>query len=819
MFPSMLYAQVILPLNLKGTFTYKVPIDLQDKIALGMRVLVPFRGKKIYTGIISDLHQNTPEEFSPKEIYSILDDTPILPLPQLEFWQWLSSYYLCNLGEIYRLAFPSSLKLESETYLKLKPNVNIDYELLDANEILLIQALEVQQLVNLSEMEVFIPKKNLIKTINALIDMHYIEIDEKVAEKYKVKEVAYVKIKEELLGNQSLAEVISSLNRAEKQKELFLLILSKQTTSPEVPIKKSILFEEGNFAHAQMKALIDKGLVDEYYLQHDRLETYNGDIEDIEPLTETQNNTFKAIEQSFAQNQKVLLHGVTSSGKTHIYIHLIEQLIKENKNTLLLLPEIALTKQIIRRLEKKYGDLIGFYHQKLTDFERVEVWRKVKLNKIKVLIGTRNALFLPYQNLDLVIVDEEHDSAYKPREASPYFNAKDAAQILAYHYKAHLLLGSATPSLESYYTAQKGKLKYLYLGERYGNVDLPDFEIINIKEEQETKTINGNFSAALIQKIQENLEKNKQIIILHNRRGYANVVECEACGYVTYCSNCDVVMTYHKSSNEMKCHYCGQRASKPNQCPRCQSQQLNTKGIGVEQVAEEIKRLFPEAEVDRMDIDSMRKKFAYEKLYEKIENRETDFIVGTQMISKGLDFDHIDLVAIPKADALLYVQDFRAEEKAYQLITQVSGRAGRTSGKGKVVIQTYNPTHPLFSLIKHNSTQEIYEYFLNDRKKFLYPPFTKVVLIEIKHTKEGKADRASQFLGSILRKYLPLDCVLGPEKAPIAKLKNKYQFQILLKLPRNNKYFTFKEYISQSLDEFREISAYQSVKIEVFVDF
>ncbi|AKP70756.1 primosomal protein N' [Riemerella anatipestifer] len=815
----MLYAQVILPLNLKGTFTYKVPIDLQDKIALGMRVLVPFRGKKIYTGIISDLHQNTPEEFSPKEIYSILDDTPILPLPQLEFWQWLSSYYLCNLGEIYRLAFPSSLKLESETYLKLKPNVNIDYELLDANEILLIQALEVQQLVNLSEMEVFIPKKNLIKTINALIDMHYIEIDEKVAEKYKVKEVAYVKIKEELLGNQSLAEVISSLNRAEKQKELFLLILSKQTTSPEVPIKKSILFEEGNFAHAQMKALIDKGLVDEYYLQHDRLETYNGDIEDIEPLTETQNNTFKAIEQSFAQNQKVLLHGVTSSGKTHIYIHLIEQLIKENKNTLLLLPEIALTKQIIRRLEKKYGDLIGFYHQKLTDFERVEVWRKVKLNKIKVLIGTRNALFLPYQNLDLVIVDEEHDSAYKPREASPYFNAKDAAQILAYHYKAHLLLGSATPSLESYYTAQKGKLKYLYLGERYGNVDLPDFEIINIKEEQETKTINGNFSAALIQKIQENLEKNKQIIILHNRRGYANVVECEACGYVTYCSNCDVVMTYHKSSNEMKCHYCGQRASKPNQCPRCQSQQLNTKGIGVEQVAEEIKRLFPEAEVDRMDIDSMRKKFAYEKLYEKIENRETDFIVGTQMISKGLDFDHIDLVAIPKADALLYVQDFRAEEKAYQLITQVSGRAGRTSGKGKVVIQTYNPTHPLFSLIKHNSTQEIYEYFLNDRKKFLYPPFTKVVLIEIKHTKEGKADRASQFLGSILRKYLPLDCVLGPEKAPIAKLKNKYQFQILLKLPRNNKYFTFKEYISQSLDEFREISAYQSVKIEVFVDF
>ncbi|AZB08031.1 primosomal protein N' [Chryseobacterium sp. G0162] len=815
----MQYAQIVLPLNLKGSFTYKVPEELMPEIQLGMRVLVPFGGKKIYTGIVFELHDNAPDNFVAKDVISILDERPILPEEQIRFWNWLSDYYLCNLGEIYRLAFPSSLKLESETYLKLKPGVVIDFENLDVNEMYLVQALEVRQLVNLTDIEAFIPKKEIIKTINSLIDLQYIEIDEKIAEKYKAKEVAYVRINDSVLNNQNLTEILLKLNKAPKQKDLFLLILEKQTENPDLHIKKAELFEDGYFGSSHFKALADKGLVEEYYMQKDRIESYEGEIEEIEELSEEQKIAKSEIDEAFEEGKNVLLHGVTSSGKTHIYLEKIEECIREGKNVLFLLPEISLTKQITQRLEKKYGRQLGFYHQKLTDFERVEVWRRIKQNDIRILVGTRNALFLPYQDLGLIVVDEEHDSAYKPREVTPYFNAKDAALVLGGLYKAGVILGSATPSVESYYRARKDKMKYIFLNERFGNVNLPEYELINFKEAQESKNVSGNFSTRLIDAIKHTIDEKNQAIVLHNRRGYANVIECETCGYVNYCSNCDVVMTYHKAANEMKCHYCGQRASKPRTCPKCNSENLNERGVGVEQIHEEVSKLFPENEVDRMDVDSMRKKFAYEKLYEKIEDGETDIVVGTQMISKGLDFDHIELVAIPKADSLLYVQDFRAEERAYQLITQVSGRAGRVSGKGKILIQTYNPDHSVFQLIKMNNPAKIYKYILTERQKFHYPPFTKLIMIELKHRRDDKVDRASQFLGSILRKYLPEECILGPERAQIARLNNLYQFQILLKLPRGKNYEKFKNMVLISLKEFDEITAYQSIKKDVFVDF
>jgi len=784
-----------------------------------MRVLVPFRGKKIYTGIVFEIHENKPENFVPKEIISQLDDFVILPKPQILLWKWLSEYYLCNLGEIYRYAFPGSLKLESETYLKLKPNAVIDFEILDVNEMYLVQALEVRQLINLSDIEAFIPKKEIVKTINSLIDLQYIEVDEKISEKYKVKEVSYLKIKNIETVSANVPEILLKLKRSPKQTEFFLLLLSKLTENPETPVRKSDFFAEGNFAQNHMKSLIEKGFVEEYYLQKDRLESYKGETEDLEQLTEVQKKAKSEVDLAFENDKNVLLHGVTSSGKTHIYLEKIEETISEGKNVLFLLPEISLTKQITSRLEKKYGKQLGFYHQKLTDFERVEVWKKVRSNELKIIIGTRNSLFLPFQNLGLIIVDEEHDSAYKPREVSPYFNAKDAALVLGNFYGAKAILGSATPSVESYYAAQKEKLHYIFLGERFGNVKLPEYELINFKEAQDLKKVSGNISFEMMEEIRKNLDEKNQVMILHNRRGYANVVECESCGYVTYCSNCDVVMTYHKSSNEMKCHYCGQKAAKPSFCPKCHSQNLNERGVGVEQIHEEISKIFPDAEVDRMDVDSMRKKFAYEKLYEKIEERETDIIVGTQMISKGLDFDHIELVGIPRADQMVYVQDFRAEEKAYQLITQVAGRAGRISGNGKVLIQTYNPKHSVFQLIKEESHQKIYEYFLEERKKFHYPPFTKLLMIELKHRKEDKVFRASQFMGSVLRKYLPEECVFGPEKSPIARINTLYQFQILLKLPRGKNYEKFKKMVLQSFEEFDEITAYHSIKKDVFVDF
>ena len=815
----MKFAELILPLNLKGTFTYKVPQELAADIKVGMRVLAPFRGKKIYTAIVADFHYNEPETFKPREIISILDESPILPTAQLNFWKWISDYYLCNLGEIYRFAFPSSLKLESETYLKLKPNVSIDFENLDVHEMYLIQALEVRSLVSLSEIEAFIPKKEIIKTINALIDLQYIEIDEKITEKYKSREVAYVRMHPANFKPERLPEILLQLKRSPKQQELLLLILEKGTENPHEQIRKSLIFEHGNFANAQLKSLIEKGFVEEYYLQKDRLEIYEGATENLESLTEEQAVAKKEIDKAFQQGSNVLLHGVTSSGKTHIYLEKIEETIAEGRNVIFLLPEISLTKQIIQRLEKKYGKQLGFYHQKLTDFERVEVWRRIKNNDIKILVGTRNALFLPYENIGLIVVDEEHDSAYKPKEITPFFNAKDASLLLAELYGAKVILGSATPSVESFWLAKKKRLQYIALSERFGKVKLPEFQIINLKEAQDTKNLKGNFSFTLLENINENLSLKNQIIILHNRRGYANVVECESCGYVAYCSNCDVVMTYHKYSNELKCHYCGHKASKPNTCPKCYSENLNTKGVGVEQIHEEIAKLFPDAEVDRMDVDSMRRKFAYEKLYEKIENHETDIVVGTQMISKGLDFDHIELVAIPRADHMLYVQDFRAEERAYQLITQISGRAGRVSGNGKVLIQTYNPSHSVFQLIKENDDEKIYHYLLDERKKFHYPPYTKIILIELKHRKEDKVNRASQYLGSLLRKYLPEECILGSEKSPVGKINLLYHYQILIKLPRGKKYKEFKNFVTKSLEEFDEVSAYQSIKRSVFVDF
>ncbi|MBN9336933.1 MAG: primosomal protein N' [Chryseobacterium sp.] len=808
----MQFAQIILPLNLKGTFTYKVPVDFLEKIEVGMRVLVPFRGKKIYTGIVAELFDDFEETFVPKDIISLLDNQPIVPKQQLEFWNWMSSYYLCNLGEIYRLAFPSSLKLESETYVRLLSERTIDWQNLDANETYLLQALEVRQMLNLQEIEAFIPKKEIIKTINSLIDERYISVDEKITEKYKAKEIAYLKINDEALVSENLAMILLKLDKAKKQKDLFLNILSKQIDNPENPIRKSLVFDEGNFVNQQLKSLVEKGWVTEYFLEKDRIDSYEGEIEEIEELTENQKKSISEINQAFDEDKNVLLHGVTSSGKTHIYLEKIEDCVNFGKNVLLLLPEIALTKQITIRLEKKYGKKLGFYHNKLTDFERVEVWKKIKNNELQILIGTRNSLFLPFENLGLIIVDEEHDSAYRPRDQYFFFNAKDSAMMLAEFYQSKLILGSATPSLESYDLAMKDKLRYVTLNERFGKVDLPKFEI-------NQKKIVGNFSQKMVDEINLQLEHKKQTIILHNRRGYANVIECETCGHVTYCSNCDVVMTYHKTSNELKCHYCGHRSGKPTVCPSCHGENLNTRGVGVEQIEEETKNIFSDSEVDRMDVDSMRKKFAYEKLYEKLENGETDILVGTQMISKGLDFDNIELVAIPKADALIHVQDFRAEERAYQLITQVAGRAGRVSGNGKILIQTYNPSHSVFELIKNQNVKEIYNYFLDERKKFLYPPFVKLIMIELKHRKEDKINRASQFLGSILRKYIPEECVLGPEKSPIARLNNLYQYQILLKFPKNKNYKVYKELLLKSFDEFDEITAYKSVKKDLFVDF
>ncbi|RQP13226.1 MAG: primosomal protein N' [Chryseobacterium sp.] len=811
----MQFAQIILPLNIPGTYTYRVPEVLAERISAGMRAVVQFGGRKLYTGIVAEVHDVAPEAIRPKEIVALLDDFPIMPLQQLQFWQWLSEYYLSNEGEIYRFAFPSSLKLESETYIRRHPDTAIDEGNLEANELMLMQALEVRQLLSLKELEAFIPKKEIFRTLSELIDRRYIIIDEKIAEKYRAREIVYLRISEHIGTDISVQAVLQDLNRSPRQKELFLAMLAA-SSSGEQSIKKSDIAK--NFSSAQIRSLVNKGYLVEVVKKKEHLELYEGEKEQLETLTDAQETALRELETAFGIYQAALLQGPTASGKTHVYAAEIEKVVESGGTVLYLLPEIGVTKQIIGRLEKKYGTTLGFYHAKMSDFERVEIWRKVLSDQLKIIIGTRTALFLPYQKLDLIVIDEEHDNSYRQTHFRPYFHARDAAVMLSRIYGGHALLGSATPAVESVRAVQTEKLGWAKIAERYGKAKFPQIELINFKEEQSLKLTTGSFSQKLIDTINAELEKQRQIIVLHNRRGYANVLECESCGHATFCSNCDVVMTYHKSTNELKCHYCGHRAAKPQQCSACHSENLTTKGVGIQQIEEELRSLFPNAVIDRMDADSMRGRFAYEKLYEKIENGETDIIVGTQMIAKGLDFDRVDLVAVPRADSLLHVSDYRADERAWQLLMQVGGRAGRKSGDGKMMVQTYDPSHAVFQFLGDDSGR-IYGYLLDERKKFLYPPFVRTLMIEIRHRKEGKTSRAAQFMGSVLRKYLPEECILGPEKAPLARVNNLYQYQILLKLPKGKQGQLFKELVGKAEEEFRAITAYQSVKLELIVDF
>ncbi len=815
----MTACEVVLPLSIPGTFSYRIPESLLGMIEPGMRVLVPFGGRKIYTGLVFSISDNFESEQPLKELISRLDPQPLLPSKQMEFWRFISEYYLVSLGDIYRYSFPGSLKLESETYLKLKEGSVIDFGLLDSNEMLLIQALEVRQVVSVSEAQAFIPKKELVKTINSLIDLQYIIIDERIHETYKPKKVLYVRIAPSVDKEKQLTESLVKLKRAPMQRELFLEVIAFELENPETPLRKSELMKDERFGASHFNGLKNKGLVEEYEVEQDRNQGYDGELIEVPELSLLQKQASGMISEAMEENKNVLLHGVTGSGKTHLYIEQMLEKIQQGHKVLFMVPEVGLNTQITSRLEKIFGSKLGYYHPRLSDFEKVEVWKKVRSGLLDVVIGTRTSLFLPFESLGLIIVDEEHDSSYKNSNQSLHFQARDSALMLGKFHQAPVLLGSATPSVESYFQCLKGKLNYVPLFERFEGVDLPQFTLLNFKEAIDRKEVEADFTLESKAKMEEVLQNKKQVMVLHNRRGYSSVVECESCGHVTYCSNCDVVMTYHKGAAELKCHYCGHRSAMPVSCPKCHSQNLSTKGVGVEQMHEQVEKLFPQYQSDRMDVDSMRKKFAYEKLFERIGQGETDILVGTQMISKGLDFDHIELVVVPRADHLLHVQDYRAEEKAYQLLTQLAGRAGRVSGKGEVYIQSFQPSHRIFQLLKEENPSEIYNYLLNERRKFHYPPFTKTVLIELRHRKEDRVERSSRYLGSLLRNYLPQECVLGPEKAHIGRINLLYQYQILLKFPRGKKYAEFKGYLKKSLGEFQQISAYRSVKIDVTVDF
>ncbi|TWP22951.1 primosomal protein N' [Apibacter muscae] len=805
----MEFVNVILPLPIKGVFTYHVPKVLENSLQIGQRVVVPFGGKKLYTGIILEIHKIKPELYKTKEIFTILENEAFVTISQLNFWKWISEYYLCTLGDVYRNAFPSALKLESETYIR-KTGHEIIWEELDEREIFVMQNLEVKTSIDLKEIESFISKKHIVPTIKSLFEKNLVELDEQIIEKYKPKQMVYLDLNPDFKNSEIFKRALLEIDRAPKQREAFLVFIQWQQQRTSHIGKRELV---DRFSPAVVKGLIDRNFLIEFQLQIDRIEDYDDNIEDFNELSEAQNQAFHEIRNQFSKYNTVLLQGVTSSGKTEIYFHLIDEQLKLGKNCLLLLPEISITTQLVTKIQKRFGNEVGVYHSKLNQNERVEVWKNTLNNKYKILIGARSIIFLPIQNIGLIIVDEEHDSSYKQSDTLPLYNARDCVQILAHQFKAKVLLGSATPSMESYYNCDQGKFGFVELNQRFGEIKLPEVDLVSLR----TPTITPNISYELYEQIKICLENKKQVILFHNRRGFSPILECNQCGHSPTCPNCDVSLTYHKVSSTLRCHYCGNTRALPQTCPSCHSHSLETKGIGTQQIEEEIIHLFPEARVARMDVDTMKRKHAYEILFEKMHLHEIDILIGTQMVTKGLDFDSIQLVGVIRADSLLNFPNFRAEERTLQLLTQVSGRAGRREA-GKVLIQTFDPENPLYLFIQENNYHLAKDTILQERKEFLYPPYYRLIEITFKHKKQDKAKKTATFVVEYLRNFIQEPFILGPEEGLIPRINNYYIYKVLLKHPANKSTKNLKFFIEQSLTKVESVQAYRSVKITIDVD-
>ena len=812
------FAEMILPLNLEGTFTYHLTDSDLQQIKIGQRVAVPFGTQKLYTGIVHSIHQNKPELYKTKGIHAFLDDAPMVTPFQIQFWEWIANYYMCSLGDVFRNAFPSALKLESQTFVRL---INPDYptiEDLNDHEYLVFEALKLRQIISVEEAALIVDEKSAIPTLKLLIDKGIIQLDEKIQEKYSPKIDNYVRIHPSVKGNdQKFISILDGLNRAQKQREALLQLITLETQAPDQPIKVADFVKMGS-TNAVVKALAEKGAVEIYQHQTSRVDEFEMDKEETHQLTLKQNEALEQIKSEFVSKSTVLLHGVTSSGKTEIYLKLMEQVIAKGNKILYLLPEISVTTQIVHRIKKHFGERVGVYHSKFNQNERVELWQKTLQGDFDIIIGPRTALFMPFEKLGLIIVDEEHESTYKQMDAKPFFQARDMAMLLGSMMKAKILLGSATPSIDSYYNAMQGKYGYVELKERFGNVKLPDIQLVDLKKAQRDKEMTYDISHVLRDEIIEQLKEQKQVILFQNRRGYAPIMECNSCGNTPECPNCDVSLTYHKFSNQLKCHYCGYAQAKPNRCVSCGSVELNTKGLGTEQIEDQLVEIFPDARIRRMDVDAMRGKFAYEKLIEDFENKEVDILVGTQMITKGFDFGNVSLVGVIRADSLLNFPDFRAHEKAFQLLTQVSGRSGRRLDQGKVLIQSYQPEHQILQNVTTYNYHQTMKDILYERKEFIYPPFARLINIRFKHKNKERLDKTAAQLVQLLKPSFDRRCLLGPEAPAISRINNLYITDVMIKILPNQSPIKVKQLIKKEIDRLNSVAAYRSVRIDIDVD-
>lgn len=813
------FINVILPIRLEQLFTYRVSQSESEFLRPGMRVAVPFGKTKIFTALVNEVSVAKPVVYEAKEIHQILDEHAIVNPVQLRHWHWIANYYMCTVGEVFRSAVPSAFLLESETLILKNENAEVDESTLKDDEFLILEALQYQAILKVHEVATIVERKNILPVLNRLIDKDLILLKEELFEQYKPKLVRYVKLGEDYQAEDKLEILLKSLTRAPQQSRVILSLFQQQAISKK-PIKVSELELASGGSKAVIKALINKKILEEYHIQKDRI-VYDGNKEnsELKNLNEYQDSALKDIHESFKSEKVTLLKGVTSSGKTEVYVKLIEECLQTNKQALYLLPEIALTTQLIGRLKMYFGEKVAVYHSKYNVQERVEVWNNVVGNKSKaqIVIGARSALFLPFSNLGLVIVDEEHESSFKQFDPAPRYHARDAAIVLAQLHKANILLGSATPSIESFKNAKTGKYGYAEITRRYGNVLMPDIELVDVKEQSRKRRMKGHFSERLLEEITETLELGEQVILFQNRRGFAPITECTTCGHSPQCPNCDVSLTYHQFKKQLRCHYCSHYIALPESCLACGTASLDTKGFGTEQVEEELNTLFPDAKIGRMDLDSTRGKHGYERIITAFEQQELDVLVGTQMLTKGLDFRNVNLVGIMNADSLLNFPDYRAHERSFQLLTQVSGRAGRTKKRGKVIIQSYNPYHQILKQVSTHNYDEMYKEQIYEREQFKYPPTNRIIKITFKHKEYNKLNEATEWFAKALRNAFGVS-VLGPEFPPVARIRNQFLKHILIKVENRQSLKHAKSNIKRIEKSFNSVAYYRSVRVIYNVD-
>ena len=813
------YVDVILPLKLKNSFTYMVSEMEYLFLKKGMRITVPFGKTKIYTALVLNLHQNKPELYEAKPIDQIIDETPIVTKIQIKLWQWMANYYMCTLGEVYKAALPNAMILESETIIMAQQNSKVVPSQLSDDEYLVYEALQTQMSLKIEEISKILNKKNVIPTIQTLLEKNILYLNETIIEEYKPKKVKFLRLHSKYQEANLLNNLLIELSNAKKQKEAILSYFQLITTYKKA-ITVKYFQQYSNLSLAVLNGLVEKNILEFYTLQEDRVFDEHQDIiEKKLTLSEAQNTAYQTTVNNFKTFNVNLLHGITASGKTEIYIKHIQDVMDKNQQSLLLVPEIALTTQLVQRLKTFFGNKIMVFHSKYNNNERVEIYNNVLNNNvISLVIGVRSAIFLPFQNLGLIIIDEEHESNYKQSDPAPRYHARDVATVLANYHQSKVLLGSATPSIETYQNVLKGKYGLTTLTQRFNQVALPEIRLIDLKDKYFRKQMIGHLSDDLIEAIGEKLALGEQVILFQNRRGFAPVLECVTCGHIPQCPNCDVSLTFHKIKNQMRCHYCGYAAAKPNKCYQCSSTELTTKGFGTEQIELEVADMFPTKKIIRLDLDTTKGKYAHNQILDQFKNQEADILIGTQMLAKGLDFENVSLVAILNADNMMYMPDFRAFEKSFQLMTQVAGRAGRANKKGIVYIQTYNPNHPIIKNVVENDFLEMFQTQILERDLFKYPPFFKLIKLTLKHKNYETLKKGSFWVHQVLSENLNIP-VLGPEEPLVSRIKNLYIRNIIVKIPANNQLLPIKDYIKRCLQSFETIAEYKSILVTLNVDF